>query len=112
MLNNLIIDQFGIFLGKHSERLVVRKGKETLSEHALMNLEQVIIASPGVSLSSDLIKVRRLTQSHATITNRGLLQRELSSLLNLVRSQSLNCFLEQSMKVSGVTLALEEFCSG
>jgi len=56
MLNNLIIDQFGIFLGKHSERLVVRKGKETLSEHALMNLEQVIIASPGVSLSSDLIE--------------------------------------------------------
>ncbi|MDH7482700.1 MAG: CRISPR-associated endonuclease Cas1 [Armatimonadota bacterium] len=51
----LTIFEFGVFLGKHSERLVIRKGGETIEEHPLINLEQVLVACPGVSISCDLI---------------------------------------------------------
>lgn len=50
------ISQFGVFLGKHSERLVVRQGKETLAEHPLLHVEQVLISGRGVSFSSDLVQ--------------------------------------------------------
>ncbi len=54
----LIISDYGIYLGKHSERLVVRyrDKKKPNDEHPLMDLEQVIIGSRGVSLSSDLVE--------------------------------------------------------
>jgi CRISPR-associated protein Cas1 len=52
----LHISQRGIFLGKHSERLVVRQGKETLEEHPLLHLEQVLVSGRGVSFSTDLIE--------------------------------------------------------
>jgi len=54
----LIISDYGTYLGKHSERLVVRyRDKEKPNdEHALMDLEQVIVGSRGVSLSSDLVE--------------------------------------------------------
>lgn len=57
----LIFSEFGQFLGKHSERLVVRKGKDVLAEHPLMDLEQIIIAASGIGISSDLVEacVRR-----------------------------------------------------
>jgi len=51
----LIVDQFGVFVGKKSERLLVQKKGEVLAEVPLLNLEQVLIAAEGVSLSSDLI---------------------------------------------------------
>ena len=54
-MQTLTLTDFGVYLGKHSERVTVKKGKETLSEHPLMNLEQILIASRGVSLSSDLV---------------------------------------------------------
>ncbi len=52
----LHIAERGVFLGKHSERLVVRKGKEVLSEHPLLHLEQLLVTGRGVSFSSDLIE--------------------------------------------------------
>jgi len=54
----LIISDYGAYLGKHSERLVVkyRDKERSNDEHALMDLEQVIIGSRGVSLSSDLVQ--------------------------------------------------------
>jgi len=52
----LIIDQYGAFLGKHSERLQVRLNKDVLAETPLMDLEQVLIIAGGVSLSSDAIR--------------------------------------------------------
>jgi hypothetical protein len=55
IMENLTITDYGVFLGKHSERLVVKKGKETISEHPLMDLQQVTVATKGVSLSTDLI---------------------------------------------------------
>ena len=54
----LIISDYGTYLGKHSERLVVKyRDKERANdEYPLMDLEQVIIGSRGVSLSSDVVE--------------------------------------------------------
>jgi CRISPR-associated protein Cas1 len=53
---DLVLSDFGVFVGKKSERLVVRKGGEALQEVPLFKLQQVIIASAGVSLSADVVK--------------------------------------------------------
>ena len=57
-MQSLIVDDFGAYLGKRSERVSVRyRDKEReKEEHALMDLDQIIIASRGVSMSSDLIE--------------------------------------------------------
>jgi CRISPR-associated protein Cas1 len=52
----LHIAQFGVFLGKHSQRLVVRQGKETLAEHPLLHVEQLLVSGRGVSFSTDLVE--------------------------------------------------------
>jgi len=52
----LIIAGFGMFLAKKSERLQVKTGKKALHEFPLFRISEVVIASRGVSLSSDLIK--------------------------------------------------------
>ncbi|MBI4330809.1 MAG: CRISPR-associated endonuclease Cas1 [Chloroflexi bacterium] len=52
----LIVDRFGVFLGKHSERLKVSLKGEVLEERPFYGLEHILIASGGVSLSSDLIE--------------------------------------------------------
>lgn len=56
-MQRLIINDYGTYLGKHSERLVVkyREKDRQPDEFPLMNLEQIIICSKGISLSSDLI---------------------------------------------------------
>jgi len=55
-MDTLIISDFGVFLGKHSERLVVRKGGDVVEEHPLIDLEHVLVTGAGVSVSSDLIR--------------------------------------------------------
>lgn len=52
----LVVDTFGCFLGKHSERLVVKQRAETVQEVPLFDLEQVLIIAGGISLSSDVIR--------------------------------------------------------
>jgi CRISPR-associated protein Cas1 len=52
----LLVSGFGLFVGKKSERLVVRQGKEVCAQVPLMRLQEVIVASRGVSVSSDLIE--------------------------------------------------------
>lgn len=54
-MESITITDFGSFLGKHSERLVIRRKDQADEEHALMNIDQIIVCSSGVSLSSDLI---------------------------------------------------------
>ena len=51
-MNQLTISDYGTSLGKRSERVSVRyRGKEReKEEHALMDLDQIVIASRGVSL--------------------------------------------------------------
>lgn len=51
----LIVDEWGAFVGKHSERLRVRKGDDLLEEVPLLHLEGVIVTGRGVSLSADAI---------------------------------------------------------
>jgi CRISPR-associated protein Cas1 len=52
----LFISGFGLFVGKKSERIVVRKDKAICAQVPLIRLQEIIIASRGVSFSSDLIE--------------------------------------------------------
>ncbi|RJQ27273.1 MAG: CRISPR-associated endonuclease Cas1 [Peptococcaceae bacterium] len=52
---HVIISEHGMFLGKKSERLVIKKAGETVSETPLFDVEQITIATSGVSISADLI---------------------------------------------------------
>src|SRR5262245_38020165 len=57
IVEQLIADVFGSHVGKHSERLVLTKGKETLAQIPLLNLRSVTIANRGVSFSADALHV-------------------------------------------------------
>lgn len=56
IIQHLIVDQFGAFVGKHSERLKVTKGNETLAQAPLLHLESLTIANQGVSLSAEVVR--------------------------------------------------------
>ena len=53
--SQLVVSGFGAFLSKKSERLVIRQGKKTVYEFPLFRIQEVVIASKGVSISSDLV---------------------------------------------------------
>lgn len=57
-MNFLIINDFGTYLAKHSERLIIKYREKDRSndEVPLMDIEQIIINSKGISLSSDLVE--------------------------------------------------------
>lgn len=52
----LIVEEYGTFISKHQGRLRVEKGKTRLAEVPLLHLEQLIICSNGVGLSSDVVR--------------------------------------------------------
>ncbi len=52
----LILSGFGIYLSKKSERLLVKLSGKTVYEFPFFRISEVVVASRGVSLSSDLIK--------------------------------------------------------
>jgi CRISP-associated protein Cas1 len=54
--SQLFVSGFGLFIGKKSERVVVKKGKSVCAQVPLMRLQEIIIASRGVSFSSDLLE--------------------------------------------------------
>jgi len=54
--SQLFISGFGLFVGKKSERVVVRKDKSICAQVPLMRLQELVIASRGISLSSDLLE--------------------------------------------------------
>ena len=56
IVQNLIVEEYGAFVSKHSERLIVSKGDEKLIQAPLLHLETVLIASNGVAISSDAVK--------------------------------------------------------
>lgn len=56
IVQNLIVEEFGAFVGKHSERLIVTKGDEKLAQAPLLHLEAVLITGYGVSISADAVK--------------------------------------------------------
>ncbi|MBM3190077.1 MAG: CRISPR-associated endonuclease Cas1 [Chloroflexi bacterium] len=55
IVRDLIIDQYGAFLGKHQGRLVVTVKGEKQAEAPLMHLQRILVTGRGVSLSSDVI---------------------------------------------------------
>ena len=52
----LIVSGFGMYLGKKSERLQVKMGGKAAYEFPFFRVSEVVVASRGVSLSSDLLK--------------------------------------------------------
>lgn len=54
--SQLLVSGFGLFIGKKSERVVVKQGKKVLAQVPLLRLQEIVIGSRGVSLSSDLIE--------------------------------------------------------
>ncbi|MFW6028821.1 MAG: CRISPR-associated endonuclease Cas1 [Halanaerobiales bacterium] len=55
-MEELCLDQYGLFLGKKSERLFVRKKKEIVKEVPLFKISKVLVTSKGISLSTDAIE--------------------------------------------------------
>ncbi len=51
----LIVEQYGSFVGKHSERLRVSCKGELLAEAPLLTLENVLIIGKGISVSTDAL---------------------------------------------------------
>ncbi|MEW5920392.1 MAG: CRISPR-associated endonuclease Cas1 [Bacillota bacterium] len=54
---NLVINNYGTFLGKTSERLVVKENGKVVQEVPFFDLAQITIATGGASLSSDVIRM-------------------------------------------------------
>jgi len=53
----LILDRYGLFLSKHSERLRVKSEGQIMEEVPLIHLDSVLITSRGVTVSSDVVEV-------------------------------------------------------
>jgi CRISPR-associated protein Cas1 len=54
---NLVINNYGSFIGKKSERLVVKENGKVVHEVPFFDLSQVTVTTAGASLSSDAIKM-------------------------------------------------------
>ncbi len=54
---NLIVNNYGSFIGKKSERLVIRENGKVVQEVPFFDLSQVTVTTGGASLSSDAIKM-------------------------------------------------------
>lgn len=52
----LIVSGFGLYLGKKSERLVVRKDKTVVYQFPFFRIQEVVVASRGISISADLLE--------------------------------------------------------
>ncbi len=55
-MTELHLTKYGQFLGKKSERLVIKEKKKTIKEEPLFKVKRVIISSRGISLSTDAIE--------------------------------------------------------
>ncbi|MCL5997403.1 MAG: CRISPR-associated endonuclease Cas1 [Chloroflexi bacterium] len=56
IIQHLIVEGYGAYVTKHSERLVVMKKNETVVQAPLLHLEGVLIASSGVSISAEAVR--------------------------------------------------------
>jgi CRISPR-associated protein Cas1 len=54
--SQVVLSGFGLFLRKKSERLLVRKGDSLVYQIPFFRLNEVVVASRGIGLSSDLIE--------------------------------------------------------
>jgi CRISPR-associated protein Cas1 len=54
-IQTLIVDQYGAYVGRHSERICVTQKRKVLVEAPVLFLEQILIIGDGVSVSTDAI---------------------------------------------------------
>lgn len=54
--SQLIFSGFGLFLSKKSERLIARKGKDVIYQFPFFRIQEVVIGSKGITVSSDLLQ--------------------------------------------------------
>ena len=54
-VRTLIVDQYGAYVGRHSERIRVSQKRKTLVEAPVMFLEQVLIIGKAISISTDAL---------------------------------------------------------
>lgn len=52
----LFLSGFGLYLGKKGERVTVRQGKAVCAQLPFMRLQEIVVASRGISFSSDLLE--------------------------------------------------------
>jgi CRISPR-associated protein Cas1 len=52
----LFVSGFGLYIGKKAERVVVKKSGKVCAQVPFMRIQEIIIASRGVSFSSDLLE--------------------------------------------------------
>lgn len=83
IVEHLIVDTFGVHIGKYSERLKVMQQGETLAQAPLLHLKTVYITGRGISISSDALEaccregipvfyLDSLGRSYASIHSSGL----------------------------------------
>ncbi|RME42041.1 MAG: CRISPR-associated endonuclease Cas1 [Chloroflexi bacterium] len=56
IIEHLIVDEFGAYVGKYSGRLKVTKKGETLAQAPLLHLNSVLISNRGVSVSAEAVR--------------------------------------------------------
>ena len=54
--SQLILSGYGLFLSKKSERLLVRKGKDVIYQFPFFRINEVVVGSKGMSMSSDFLE--------------------------------------------------------
>ena len=69
--SQLLVSGFGLFVGFTGERVVVRLKKRRIVEMPAHDLQLVVIASKGVSLSSDLVQELALRGVRLSFLTRG-----------------------------------------
>jgi len=52
----LLVAGFGLYIGKKGERIVVKKGGKVCAQVPFLKTQEVVVASRGVSFSSDLLE--------------------------------------------------------
>jgi CRISPR-associated protein Cas1 len=52
----LLVSGFGLYIGKKGERVIVKQNGSTCAQVPFMRLQEIIIASRGISFSSDLLE--------------------------------------------------------
>jgi hypothetical protein len=82
----LIFSGFGLFLSKKSERLIARKGKDVIYQFPLFRIQEVVVGSKGIIVSSDLLQelcvrgIRLSFLDHSGNQNIFPVRRELKAL--------------------------------
>lgn len=56
-MQHVIVSEYGRFLSKTSERLVVKENKQVVLEVPFFDIEHITVASKGVGLSADVVRV-------------------------------------------------------